>query len=261
MHLKHMLATVVMMNSAIALADVPVVDSQPAGSRVVQTIAVAEAATGSTGTAHILNLLDELRQENMTLRGQLEEQAHRIRQLEEENRDRYLDLDDRISKLVEQMEGSSGSKASIETRVPAALSQPTPKKNFQKNVQEESLVEQQAYQNAFELIKNKEFGKALAAMRQLLKDYPKGSYADNALYWLGEIQMAQGKYAEAMVDFKSVITDFPASSKVPDAGYKLGKVLDLQGKKAEAKKQLEGVVANHPGTAAARLSETYLKNI
>ena len=259
MHLKTILATAVILGSTVVQADVPVVDSQPAGSRdverVVETVALNQAATGSTGTAHILNLLDELRQENMTLRGQLEEQAHRIRQLEQENRDRYLDLDDRVSKLIEQLDGST--KPSTAVKAPVVHQKPAPVVPTQNTADKE----QQAYQKAFELIKNREFAKALIAMRQLLKDYPKGSYADNALYWLGEIQMAQGKYVEAQADFQSVISDFPASSKVPDAGYKIGKVLDLLGKKAEAKKQLEAVVAGYPGTAAARLSETYLRNM
>ncbi len=255
MHLKNMLAAAIIMNATAVLADVPVVDSQPAGNRVVETVALAQAATGSTGTAHILNLLDELRQENMTLRGQLEEQAYRIRQLEQENRDRYLDLDDRISKLIEQLDGNVMPSGTVKPSITP------PKPALDKVVKNTSSTQQQAYQNAFDLIKGREFDKALLAMRQLLEDSPKGAYADNALYWLGEIQMAQGKYAEARIDFQSVIRDFPASSKVPDAGYKLGKVLDLLGKKAEAKEQLEDVVANHSGTAAARLSETYLKNM
>ncbi|WOG26105.1 tol-pal system protein YbgF [Endozoicomonas sp. 8E] len=240
-------------------AEVPVVDSQPSGnaysveSSQAREPAPMESSVG--GTAHVLNLMDELRQEIMTLRGQLEEQAYQIKQLQKENRDRYLDLDQRISRLgdssKEALAGAGGASNSPVTL--PAIGKPS--------VSESDTREEAAYQAAFSMIKDKRFDEAVVALKKLLKDYPKGQFSDNAQYWLGEVQMAQGKYKEAQDDFQSLIDRYPDSPKVSDATYKLGRILDLQGEKDAARKHLESVISQYPGSAAARLSDTYLRNM
>ncbi|MGI9283157.1 MAG: tol-pal system protein YbgF [Endozoicomonas sp.] len=244
-------------------AQVPVVDSQPSGSNdsveVSQVQPQVESATvqpAAGGTAHLLNLVDELRQEIMTLRGQVEEQSYQIKQLQQENRDRYLDLDQRISRLGESS-GTAPVAAGSSKRSPVIL----PAIGSKPSVSQSDTREEAAYQAAFSLIKDKRFDDAVVALNQLLKDYPKGQFSDNAQYWLGEVQMAQGKYKEAQGDFQALIDAYPDSPKVPDATYKLGRILDLQGEKAAAKKRLESVISQYPGSAAARLSDTYLRNM
>ncbi|WP_422134451.1 MULTISPECIES: tol-pal system protein YbgF [unclassified Endozoicomonas] len=241
-------------------AEVPVVDSQPSGNaysvKSSQTRESTSVASSAGGTAHLLNLLDELRQETMTLRGQLEEQAYQIRQLQKENRERYLDLDQRISRLGDssgEAPAAAGGASNSPVTLPAIGNKPS--------VSETGAREEAAYQAAFSLIKDKRFDEAITALKKLLKDYPKGQFSDNAQYWLGEVQMAQGKYKEALGDFQSLIDNYPDSPKVSDATYKLGRILDLQGEKDAARKQLESVISQYPGSAAARLSDTYLRNM
>ncbi|WP_252179409.1 tol-pal system protein YbgF [Endozoicomonas sp. 4G] len=238
-------------------AQVPVVDSQPSGSSGQSVerqdppqaeMASTESAAG--GTAHLLNLLDELRQEIMTLRGQVEEQAYQINQLQKENRDRYLDLDRRITRLGDTSDKAPATAGGFPVTLPK---KPVAAKSDSR--------EEAAYQSAFALIKEKQFDEAVPALKKLLKDYPKGQFSDNAQYWLGEVQMAQGKYQEAQSDFQVLIDSYPDSSKVPDATYKLGRVLDLQGEKDAARKHFESVISQYPGSSAARLSETYLRNM
>ncbi|KEQ16691.1 hypothetical protein GZ78_18485 [Endozoicomonas numazuensis] len=204
----------------------------------------------------MLNLVDELRQEIMTLRGQVEEQAYQIKQLQQENRDRYLDLDQRISRL-----GESSGSAPASVRSSSSLPVTLPAIGSKPPVSQSDSREEAAYQAAFSLIKDKRFDDAVVALSALLKDYPKGQFSDNAQYWLGEVQMAQGKYKEAQGDFQALIDDYPKSPKVPDATYKLGRILDLQGEKEAARKRLESVISQYPGSAAARLSDTYLRNM
>ena len=251
--------------SAVASAAVPVVESTPVVTNVetavsnsapVSTASVQITPQAPTGTAHLLLQMDEMRQEIMTLRGQLEEQAYQINQIKQENRDRYLDLDQRISRFVE-----GGSPVSLKSAVSSAVAPVTNVTDVAAPVVDHSAKEEAGYQAAFLLIKEKRFDDALVAMRKLLQDFPRGTYSDNAQYWLGEIQMAQGKYAEAKTEFLAVINDYPGSSKVADAAYKLGRVYDLLGEKTEAKKRLESVVSKYPGTTAARLSDTYLRNM
>ncbi|MGI9274501.1 MAG: tol-pal system protein YbgF [Endozoicomonas sp.] len=256
--------------SGSVLAQVPVVESRPttaAASVQGETrSSVTPSATGSSGTAHLLNLIDELRGEIMSLRGQVEEQGYRIGQLQQENRDRYLDLDERITRL-----GAGEAKASQEEKAPAVLPekqqgsiQSPESVSVDVNAQLEAAAakKQEAdYNAAFALIGERKFDSALSAMRQLLEDYPQGRYSDNAQYWLGEVQMAQGRYREAHDDFQLVLNDYPQSAKVPDAAYKLGRLYHLLGDQAKARKHLESVISDYPDTAAARLSDTYLRNM
>ena len=46
--------------------------------------------------------------------------------------------------------------------------------------------EREAYKTAFDLLKDRRYGEAQKAFRDLLARYPQGQYADNARYWLAE---------------------------------------------------------------------------
>ncbi len=210
-------------------------------------------------TAHLLNTMDQLRQEMMEMRGQLEEHAFRIEQLQQENRDRYLDLDERISRLNGQA-GKVGNPTSVANLKPPLVSAPVDDVVKNKN-QSATKAEEAAYQSAFSFIRSKQFDEAKKALLEHLKTYPDGRYADNARYWLGEVDMAQGRYDDAKESFQIVLDAFPESPKVPDASYKLGRVHDLLGDQKKARELLESVIQQYPDSAAARLSDTYLRTM
>ncbi len=175
----------------------------------------------------------------MEIRGQLEENSFKVNQLQQDVRDQYLDLDERISRLTSQ-------------EAKAAPKSPAPQE------QSSQQSEEADYKKAFAHIRAKRFDEAQQALEQQLKTYPKGAYADNARYWLGEVHMAKGRYDDARIAFEMVLIDFPKSAKVPDASYKLGRVYDLLGEPKKSREILQTVVQQYPQTAAARLSETYL---
>ena len=254
--------------SGSVLAQVPVVESMPAAAGVasVQNGSADADAPRSSGTAHLLNLIDELRGEIMSLRGQVEEQGYRIGQLQQENRDRYLDLDERITRLGAG-EGRTSQPEKNQNVLPekpqGSIQPPTPVSgDLDAQLEAAAAGKEEAdYNAAYALIGERKFDSALTAMRQLLEDFPRGRYSDNAQYWLGEVQMAQGRYREARDDFQLVLNDYPKSAKVPDAAYKLGRLYDLLGERSKARKHLESVISDYPDTAAARLSDTYLRNM
>ena len=264
-------------------APVPVVESQPVGNNSSTQAAVSaketadnknvdtESENGSsnsdvTGTAYLLNTIEQMRQEIMELHGRLEEHQFQINQLRQESRDRYLDLDERIARQ------NGNGKLSVRTPVPAPDATITGTSRLDNAVASDEAdgrsndavqqaAEQKSYQAAFQLIRSKEFDEAQVALKKQLEAYPKGDYADNARYWLGEVQMAQSQYPEARDTFELLLKDYPDSTKVADATYKLGRVYDLLGDKSKAKKLLQDVVREHPDTAAARLSDTYLRSM
>ena len=234
--------------SGAVVAAAPVEESVPVGGHSgVDTVVDDSVVAGADDnpTAYLLNTIDQLRQEVMEIRGQLEEYSLRVNQLQQDGRDQYLDLDERISRLTSQ-EVSKKPASVAPSKAPASHEQP---------IQHD---EEAAYKKAFTYIRAKQFDKAKQALQQQLKTYPKGAYADNAHYWLGEVNMAKGHYDDAKVSFERVLSDFPESQKVPDASYKLGRVYDLLGQQNKSREILQTVIRQYPQTAAARLSETYL---
>lgn len=272
--LMAMLAFPVLLSGAlngVAIAAAPVEEPRPLGlsaeSQSVVSQISDDAVTISSssnsdadynGTAHLLNTIDQLRQEMMEMRGQLEEHAFRIEQLQQEGRDRYLDLDERISRLNDQ--SGKVPPAPVANLKPPMVSAPVIEAAEKKN-QSALKAEEATYQSAFALIRSKQFDKAKNALQEQLKIYPEGRYADNAHYWLGEVDMAQGHYDAAKVSFQIILNEFPKSPKVPDASYKLGRVYDLLGNQKEAKRLLELVIQEYPDSSAARLSDTYLRTM
>ena len=251
-------------------APVPVVESQPvsrgaASQQQVVTRAAAPASVSapqsggdSAGTAYFLNTMDQLRQEVMELRGQVEEQRFQINRLQQESRDRYLDLDDRISR-INAGEAPRSPEKTITTEETIDDTQLT--QDVDSQGKQMAAAEEEAYQAAFKLIRERQFDEAKDALRKLLIDFPNGRYSDNARYWVGEVQMAQGKYPEALATFGQVLKDYPQSDKIPDATYKMGRLQDLLGDKQKARELLEKVMKEYPDSAAARLSDTYLRGI
>ncbi len=280
-YLGHSLLSGMMIALPVSAASVPVVDSQPIdryvsssveASHVLEQSAVSSSNnTEATGTAYLLNTMEQLRQEIMELRGQFEEQQFQINQLRQEGRDRYLDLDERLTQrsntrnvqpVVAPRTTTISEPDSTVISTSTANEQHAINKAIDKTTDKAALeAEEKNYQAAFQLIRDKQFDEASKALKQQLEQYPKGDFADNAHYWLGEVQMAQGQYAGAKISFQQVLADFPKSSKVPDATYKLGRVYDLLGDKAKAKETLQSVINQYPGTAAGRLSDSYLRSL
>lgn len=56
----------------------------------------------------------------------------------------------------------------------------------------------------------------------LIKQFPKGKYVDQALYFQGESLYAQGKKAEAIAAYNQLVKDYPKSDRRADALYALG---------------------------------------
>ncbi len=230
--------------------------SQAVSAAPGQQVSAVQAAP-----AMLLNQMETMQQEVMELRGLVEEQANAIDRLEKENRDRYLDLDRRISQLAAGGSSSTSvkvpgvSSGSSATQLPAVIGEVTAG-SAQSGASGEAL-----YQDAFQLIRDRKFPEAVAGLKKYISEHPTGDYVDNAQYWLGEVHLAQGDLGEAEAAFLRLIKKYPLSSKIDDATYKLGQVYDRQGKTAKAKSFLKKTIKDFPGSSAARLADVYLRNL
>ena len=241
------------------LAQVEVVESK---NRVIST-AQPDAQPSSNAQAEMFFQLQQLQQEVQQLRGLVEEQSYELRRLKQQRLDDYLDLDRRLSSLVASgaapAAGKSASSppAPISDNTSPAVKSPAPSAPVAVPSQPDEM---QSYRTAIDLVlKQKNYAEAATAFNRYLQQFPRGRYAPNSQYWLGEIHLLQGELEQSRQWFTRLLEEFPDHPKGPDAGYKLGTVYDKLGDKDKARELLQQVAA---GTSnAARLANSYLEKL
>jgi tol-pal system protein YbgF len=241
--------------------------------------ALAEGSQASgrlspSAAADLLFQLETLQQEVQSLRGQLESQGHELKLMKESQRDRYIDLDKRISLLMsasanqpkyeptqtQTTEKSFASSATESSQTPSNSSlESSPLAPV--NLQAPSEQAKKAYSDAYNLIPQRKFDEAEVALSKFVQDYPNNTLTGNGYYWLGEVKLVQGESKEAIDAFSTVIKNFPGHSKEQDALYKLGTVTDQLGDTAKAKSYLQDVIRRFPNSKAAKLAAGYLSRI
>ena len=110
------------------------------------------------------------------------------------------------------------------------------------------------YRRGLRLIQAQKFDEALRALTAFLDVHPNHPYADNALFWRGEIQYLQHAYGPALQDFRAIEKHHPWGNKVPDALYRIGQIYLKRGDRARAQAYFDKVREQFPDTAAARLA-------
>lgn len=209
-----------------------------------------------------------LQQEVQELRGIVEQLTHDIKRMREEQRDRYLDLDRRITLLSHtpaKVEPVTAKPAQAVAEKPTALaSKPepviSPATVVAAQEKDTKAAEKEAYQTAFGLVRSKQYARASEAFVKLIKDYPDGYYTGNAYYWLGEVQLVESQSEQALTTFETLLEKYPAHRKAADAKFKLGKIHLKMGDKARAKVLLQDVVNEYSGSSAAKLAEAAIRD-
>src|SRR5690554_2073929 len=210
----------------------------------------------SQSSAELFYMIQQLQGDVRRLQGRVEEQQHEISKLQQQGRDRYVDLDQRIldlSKAVEDQqsvpEASRGGETSGNSGKPAAT----------RDYRSPEPEEQQAYNAIIDLIRNKkDYDTAISRLYEFTDKYPEGDLTVNAYYWLGEVYLAKPQLEQAKQAFTIVATRYGDHRKAADAVYKLGVTLDRLGEKAEAKRRMQSVLDSYPDSGAAELARKFL---
>lgn len=247
---RSILAAVSLTAACLSYAQVEVVDRSPSSRGTTQappSQPTQQTTTGNQQVAELYYQLQVLQQEVLELRGLVETQTHELKRLKQQRLDDYLDLDRRLSQL--------GSGASSSVASPAAASVPSASENAGTASPADEL---KSYRAAIDLVlKQQNYDAAVVKLKEHLQNYPKGRYAGNALYWLGEIYLLKGELETSRQWFSQLLSEFPDHPKVADAQFKLGKVHHLMGDDAQAKTLLERA-ARAKGNAG-RLARDYLQ--
>ena len=104
------------------------------------------------------------------------------------------------------------------------------------------------------LVRERRFDEALAALTAFLDVYPDHPYADNALFWRGEVYYLRREYGRALKEYQAIEKQHPWGNKLPDALYRIGQIHLKRGDRARAQAYFDKVREQFPDTAAARLA-------
>ncbi|MEW7981853.1 MAG: tol-pal system protein YbgF [Candidatus Sedimenticola endophacoides] len=224
----------------------------------------------------LLLRLDTLQREVQQLRGEVEVQNHAMDALKQRQRDLYLDVDQRLTRLsgaapapVAEPVSGQAPQMSAQPQMPV---QPQPQPPVANPLPPapaaqaaappgDQAQEDARYQAAFKLLMQRRYDEAGSAFGEFLASYPNGNYADNAQYWLAEASYVTRRFDAALEAFSKVVERYPHSAKVPDALLKTGFIQYERQAWAEARITLEGVVRDYPNSTAARLAGKRLERM
>ncbi|WP_045860867.1 YbgF trimerization domain-containing protein [Teredinibacter purpureus] len=244
MVLKNLLAAIFLMAAFCVSAQVEVIDRSPVSGEQTPPPPIVQPSSAQNA-GELYYQLQLLQQEVLQLRGLVEQQTHEVKRLKQQRLDDYLDLDRRLSALGQGNAGTAVTEAS----------QPAVSSSVTSTAPEDEI---RHYRAAIDLVlKKQQYDQAVVALKEHLTVFPRGRYAANAIYWLGEIYLLKNDLESSRQWFAQLLAEYPAHRKAPDGKFKLGKVYHLMGDEAQAKTLLNEVAAS--SSDAARLAKRYLR--
>jgi tol-pal system protein YbgF len=199
--------------------------------------------------ADLLQQLESLQAELRSMRGHVEVQNNEIERLKARQRDLLADIDRRVSELERRPTAAAGPEAAPAAEITAASVAAGAATSAQ---------EQQAYEAAFNRMKQGHYDRAAKGFREFIDKYPQSALRDNAQYWLGEAFYVVRDFRKALTEFSRLRDEHPKSPKVPDAWLKIGYCHYELGDRAKARDALNQVIARYPGQPAAKSAEQRL---
>lgn len=187
--------------------------------------------------ADLQNQLEANRAEIAKLRGQDEQLARDVAELQRKQKDGAQLLDDRLRKLEPIRVTYDGREFAAD---------PNEKRDFEA---------------ALAVFRRGEFAPAQSAFVDFLNRYSASGYRPSALFWLGNAQYATKDYKEAQANFRALVQQGGDHMRVPEALLAIANCQQEMKDSKAAKKTLEELVAKYPGNEAAAVAKERLARL
>ena len=225
----------------------------------------------------MIQQVDQISEDINLLRGEIEVQGNDVVDIKKRQRELYQDIDRRLRDLESRAVGQapaaqvivppasssaqsaaepSGSAAQVPSLPPASIAAVAAAP-----VTATQAGEKEAYQAAFDTLKEGRYKEAKVELQAFLAKYPNGSFSGNAQYWLGEANYVTRNFEQGIVEFEKVLNGFPGSNKVPDAMLKLGYTYYELKQYPQSKTVLQDLRTRYPNETASRLATKRLDRI
>ncbi len=119
----------------------------------------------------------------------------------------------------------------------------------------------QAYEQAFELLKQSRYEDAIIQFQQMADTWPHSQLADDAYYWMSEARYVSREFEHALNGFKTVVSKYPDSQRVPEALLKIGYIQYDIGAYEKAADTFRDILVRFPGHQVAISAQTRLRRI
>lgn len=183
------------------------------------------------------NQLDATRAEVAKLRGQDEQMARDVAELQRLQKDAAQSLDERLRKF-------EPSRVTIDGR--EVMAEPSEKRD---------------YDAAMATFRKGDFASAQVVFVEFLNRYPKTGFRPSALFWLGNAQYATRDYKDALSSFRALVAMGGDHLRVPEAILAIANCqLELKDNKG-ARKTLEELLASYPASEAAQAAKDRLARL
>jgi tol-pal system protein YbgF len=177
------------------------------------------------------------RADNARLRGQIEELARSVAEVQRKQTDIQQGVNERISRFEPQ-------KVTIDDR------------EFTVDPEEK-----RQYDDALAGFRRGEFDKAAGGFSTLLKRFPSSGYRDSALFWMGNAQYALRQYKEAIASFRSLVAASPQSPRAPEALLAIANCQAELKDKVAARKTIDELLRTYPKSEAAQAGKERLVSL
>jgi len=227
-----------------------------AGVTLAATLLSAQEAIPTTDDARgeLLLQIEQLRQETQALRGLMEELSYQLSTMQQDQKTRYLDLDKRLGELIRiQREQSQGALPSnVLPANPTSEPSPTPESL-------PILSAQDAYNQAFQLIRERQFDESLSAMAAFILNYPESDLIHDARFWRGQVYDVLADDANAITEYEGLLAIKPDYRRLSQVQIKLGKLYLKTGQIDAGRTLLEGLIQADPDSVEAGLARRELE--
>jgi tol-pal system protein YbgF len=189
--------------------------------------ATEDASLQQRALFDIQNLLESQRAETAKLRGQNEQLARDVADLQQALKDSLKANEERLLKL-------EPAKVTVDGREFVAT--PEEKRDFEA---------------ALGVFRKGDFTAAQNVFVDFLGRYSASGYRPSALFWLGNAQYATKAYKDAQANFKALVSQAPDHMRAPEAMLAIANCqLEMKDPRG-ARKTLEELISKYSGTEAA----------
>jgi len=160
-----------------------------------------ERVVANQSLLELANQADALRNDLRAMHNDVDQLSNNLEASRKQQRDLYADLDRRTKSL--ESRGGAGAGGA------AAGSGDAGTGGAGADSSAPGSDDKAAYQAAFNLLKDSQYDRAIAAFQKFLITYSDSSLADNAQYWLGEAHYVNKSFPEAQTAFQRVVDKYP----------------------------------------------------
>ena len=183
------------------------------------------------------NQIEALRNELATMRGQNENLARSVAEMQRTQKDLTTGVDERLRKFEPGKVNVDGKEFVAEP------------------------AERQEFETALATLRKGDFAAAQTSFLAFMKRYPQTGYRASSLFWLGNAQYALRNYRDAVTNFRALVTAEPDHMRAPEALLSLANCqVELKDSKS-ARKTLEDLVKAYPQAEAASVAKERLAKL